>query len=65
MVIGAMAGQITLLGYMSLRGGNDQQWPFIIPLPFMVLYLSTRCVRVFLVLFHCWLSSGSIVSCSR
>lgn len=41
MVLGAVAGQITLIGYMSLRQGL-RQLPFLLPLPLIVLYLSSR-----------------------
>lgn len=40
-VVGAVAGQVTLIGYMSLRKGL-KQLPFLLPLPIIVLYLSSR-----------------------
>ena len=40
-VVGAVAGQVTLIGYMSLRNGL-RQLPFLLPLPLIVLYLSSR-----------------------
>ena len=40
-VVGAVAGQVTLIGYMSLRKGL-RQLPFLLPLPIIVLYLSSR-----------------------
>lgn len=43
MVVGAVAGQVTLIGYMLLRKGI-KQWPFLLPLPVLVLYLSSRWV---------------------
>lgn len=46
MVVGVVAGQITLIGYLSLRQGL-QQWPFLLPLPVIVLYLSSRYSRPF------------------
>ncbi|CAN0019014.1 unnamed protein product [Ectocarpus sp. 12 AP-2014] len=41
LVVGAVAGQVTLIGYMSIRQGL-RQWPFLLPLPLVVLYLSSR-----------------------
>lgn len=43
MVVGAVAGQVTLIGYMLIRKGI-KQWPFLLPLPVLVLYLSSRWV---------------------
>lgn len=45
LVVGAVAGQVTLIGYMSIREGL-RQWPFLFPLPALVLYSSSRYVRV-------------------
>ncbi|CAM9820296.1 unnamed protein product [Pylaiella littoralis] len=41
LVVGAVAGQVTLIGYMSIRQGL-KQLPFLVPLPLVVLYLSSR-----------------------
>ncbi|CAM9697534.1 unnamed protein product, partial [Ectocarpus sp. 4 AP-2014] len=41
LVVGAVAGQVTLIGYMSIRQGL-RQWPFLLPLPLLVLYSSSR-----------------------
>jgi hypothetical protein len=43
-VIGATAGLVTLIGYMSIRRGYEQG-PFLLPLPFMVLYFGLQWTR--------------------
>lgn len=41
LILGAVAGQFTLIGYMSIREGL-KQLPFLLPLPVLVLYSSAR-----------------------
>lgn len=42
MVVGAVAGQVTLLGFMLERRRGVLQVSFLIPLPIVVLYLAGR-----------------------
>eukprot|EP00612_Vaucheria_litorea_P001677 CAMPEP_0171454584 /NCGR_PEP_ID=MMETSP0945-20130129/1804_1 /TAXON_ID=109269 /ORGANISM="Vaucheria litorea, Strain CCMP2940" /LENGTH=758 /DNA_ID=CAMNT_0011979621 /DNA_START=823 /DNA_END=3099 /DNA_ORIENTATION=- len=41
MVIGSVAGLVTLIGYMSIRKGYEQG-PFLVPLPFLVLFYGLK-----------------------